>query len=306
MEIGDFSGDKPTKAGLCAIIGKPNAGKSTALNAVLAEKLSIVSEKPQTTRKKVVGVLTLDNKQVVFYDNPGLINPRYELQKRMMDYVAESVADADLILIVVDVVDYIKKGEFTQKKYLEALKESGKPIIIALNKVDLLADKKSLLPLIDNLSKSGVFDEIIPISALKNENMNALVDSVMNRLPESPFYYDPEFISYQSQRFFVSELIREKVYEKYRQEIPYSTEVNIREFKEREKGKWFISADIIAERKSQKGIILGEKGSKIKELGADSREAVENFLGRPVYLELFVKIRDKWRDNKNMLRSFGY
>jgi len=295
-----------TKAGFVTIIGKPNAGKSTLLNSILGMKLSIVTPKPQTTRKKVLGIHNTENEQIIFLDTPGILKPKYEMQKSMMSYVNNSISDADILLVILDLGKYKSLDQYFDEIFLNYLKKSEKPKILAINKIDNFKDVKNVLPIIRDVSKLGIFNEIIPISALKNENIENLLKVLVKFLPDSEFYFDPDTLSIQNERFFVSELIRENVFKKYSQELPYSTEVHIAEFKEREKGKWYISAEIIVERKSQKIIIIGQKGEKLKSIGLKSREAIEEHLGKEIYLELFVKVRDNWRDNKNLLSSYGY
>jgi len=293
------------KAGYVAIIGKPNAGKSTLLNAFVGEKLSIITPKPQTTRKKVIGIYTKDETQIVFIDTPGMLEPKYEMQRKMMEYVEESFADSDALCMLFDATEF-ESGFKLPEKFMTALKSLKKPKVLAINKIDLLKNVKLVLPMIKHFSELGIFDEIVPISALKSAETGTLIKLFEKYIPENEFYYDEEFLSIQNERFFVSELIRENVFKSFEQEIPYSTEVNVVEFKERELGKWYISAEIIIERESQKIIVIGEKGAKIKEIGEKSRKDIEAHLGMPVYLELFVKVRNKWRNDKNLLKSYGY
>ncbi len=295
-----------TKAGFVALIGKPNSGKSTLMNAIMGEKLSIVTNKPQTTRKRVKGIYSADDFQAVFVDTPGIVKPKYQMHRSMMNYVEEAVVETDIITVIID-SDAMKKGYDVPNEYIiNLLKKNKAPKILLLNKIDLDADIKKMLPLVDEMNKLGIFDEIIPISALKNSNIDTYLNVLKKYMPESPFYYDPEMLSTQPERFFVSEIIREHVFKGYSKEIPYSTEVNIIEFKEREEGKWFIHAEIIVERKSQKIIIIGKKGAKIKDIGQRARADIEEHLQMPVFLELFVKVRDKWRDNPTMLKHYGY
>lgn len=294
-----------TKAGFVTIIGMPNAGKSTLLNSILGDKLSIVTDKPQTTRKQVLGIRSDKNNQVIFLDTPGLLKPRYEMQRSMMRYVNDSLETADIITIIWDLEKDKDKFDLLDRRF-EFLGKIKKPKILLLNKIDTYDNIKEILPIIAKASEKGIFDEIIPISAIKNASVDEYLEVLKKYLPESPFYYDPELLSTQSERFFVSELIRENIFKRFREEIPYSTEVSIVEFKEREEGKWFISADIIVEKGSQKGILIGKKGAKIKEIGEVSRKAIEEHLQMPVFLELFVKVREKWRDKPNMLKNMGY
>lgn len=295
-----------TKSGYIAIIGKPNAGKSTLMNSILGTKLSIVTHKAQTTRKKVFGIYSDSYKQMIFLDTPGIIKPEYEMQNVMMSYVDSSLDEADVIVFMVDLSRINSIDKFAPEKIIEYLSKNIKPKILILNKTDLVKDKKSILPIIDSFNSLDLFHEIMPISALDASEARQVTEVITKYLPESPFYYDPEIISTQPERFFISEIIREKIFEGYSEEIPYSAEVNISDYKERDTGKWYISADIIVERPSQKAIIIGEGGKKIKQIGKAARIDIERHLGMPVFLELFVKVREKWRDNKSLLRSYGY
>jgi len=294
-----------TKAGYIAIVGKPNAGKSTLMNKIVGAKLSIVTPKPQTTRKKVLGIYTGESTQMVFLDTPGILKPRYEMQKSMMDYVDSAMDEADIIAVIVDVEKYAK-GKYFPLGFKSALKNLNKPKIAIINKIDTAADRKEILPVMGDLLTEEIFDEIVPISALNETNIAELISVLEERLPEGPFFYEADLISSQPERFFVAELIRERVFTLFEDEVPYSTEVNIIEFKERENGKWYISADIIVERDTQKRIIIGSKGEKIKEIGQSARLEIEEHVGLEIFLNLFVKVRKDWRDNKGMLKSFGY
>ena len=294
------------KSGYIAIIGKPNVGKSTLMNAIIGSKLSIVTPKPQTTRRNVLGIYTQKETQMVFIDTPGVLKPRYELHKSMMNFVEESLSGADIIIVIADVTRPETATRVLTPPFIEALKTLKKPCIAILNKMDALSDKTQALPFISALEELGVFTEFIPISALQKDNTDTLVHILESLLPEGEFFHDPEILSTKPQRFFVSELIRETLFELFKEEIPYSTEVTISEFKEREKGKWYIAADIIIEKESQKAILIGEKGSKIKQIGLLSRDKVEEHLEFPVFLELFVKVREDWRSKTTYLRSFGY
>jgi GTP-binding protein Era len=322
----------PSKAGFIAIIGEPNVGKSTLMNAILGTKLSIVTPKPQTTRKSILGIYTDDaptNKelppvQMVFFDTPGILNPSYGLHRSMMEFVRSSVEGADVLLVVFDALKLTGQGAKKKRGTSKAISSEehplailtkrlkitfeaiGKPVIVAINKMDALGDKKQVLPAMDALLKTGVVREVFTISALENKYVSDLLNALRSLMPAHEFFYDAEMLSEQPQRFFVSEIIREAVFLGYEDEIPYSTEINITEFKEREAGKWFISAEIIVERATQKGIIIGKQGAKLKETGANARTAIEAYLELPVFLELYVKVREGWRDNQTYLRSFGY
>ncbi len=295
-----------TKSGYIALVGKPNAGKSTLMNALMGTKLSIVTPKPQTTRKRVLGIYTDGDMQIVFHDTPGLLKPKYEMQRTMMEYVDDSMRDADIIAVLLDLEKCRDPKTYFHETFIENLSRIKKPKILLLNKLDTKTDRKEVLPLIIAINEMALFDEIIPMSALKSSNIGTFLEVAKKYLPEGVFYYDPEMLSTQPQRFFVSEMIREHIFRGFGDEVPYSTEVSISEFKERENGKWFISADIIVERDSQKKIMIGKGGLKIKTIGEKARADIEEHLGLPIYLELFVKVRKDWRDKKNMLKSFGY
>ncbi len=296
----------PTYAGTIAVIGKPNAGKSTLLNAILGEKISIVTHKAQTTRRTVLGISTRENYQSIFLDTPGFLKPKYKLQKAMIGYIERAVGDADILLIIIDASKLISEAESFEDEFYQYLKPINKPKILALNKLDLLDNRKKMLPLMDKAIKENIFNEVIPISALKKVSIQEVLKTIEKYLPESDFLYDPEYLSIQPEKFFVAELIRENIFNVFSQEIPYSTEVVITQFKEREKSKWFISAEIIVERNSQKQILIGHEGQMIKKIGELSRKRIEEHLQTDVYLDLFVKVRDKWRNNNTLLKSYGY
>lgn len=294
------------KCGNIALIGEPNVGKSTILNALIGTKLSIVTSKPQTTRRRVVGIRTDENTQMIFIDTPGIIEPRYELHRAMMEKLDFALIDADLIGFVIDVSTFISVEHSLRKKVKERLVTTTKPLILILNKIDLMKDSKLVLPIIDEFAKLNLFREIVPTSATKLAGIDELLKVFQTYLPEDEFLYDPEILSTQTERFFVTELIREKIFQMFKDEVPYSTEVNVIEFKEREKGKWFISAEIIVEKDSQKPIIIGAGGKRIKKIGEATRKEIEFHLGHEVFLELFVKVQPRWRNNKSILKYFGY
>ncbi|OGC42162.1 GTPase Era [candidate division WOR-3 bacterium RBG_13_43_14] len=287
------------KAGYVAIIGKPNVGKSTLLNRLIATKLSIVSAKPQTTRQRVLGVLTEGDYQCYFIDTPGILAPAYELQKRMLLEIKNSLKDADIVIWVID-------PWFKTANSAEAMAgiEINRSWICAINKIDLVAPL-TILPLIDRLRVHQMSD-IIPLSALTGQNIDALKRTIFKKLPENRFVYPEEYISDRPERFFVAEIIREQIYHLYAEEIPYSTCVIIDEYKEREQAKDFIRAIIYVERDSQKGIIVGKQGKTLKKVGTISRKAIEAFTGRTVYLELWVKVKENWRKNKEFLKELGF
>ncbi len=294
-----------TKAGYVAILGLPNAGKSTLLNALLAQKISIVNEKPQTTRKRILGILSEENYQVIFLDTPGILKPAYLLQEKMMEDVIRSIQDADIFVLMIDVYDDPEGDKLLSLPEVRKILDSGIPVILALNKVDKI-QQEVVTVMLTKFEGKGNFKSIIPLAASVNYNVQKVLVEIVDLLPENPKFYPDEIVADANERFFVSEIIREKILEFYREEIPYSVEVLINDFKEREANKDYIDAEIVVEKDSQKGIIIGKQGTMIKKLGAESRKAVEEFLGREVYLELRVKVRKNWRSDEKMLRSFGY
>lgn len=294
------------KVGYVSIIGLPNVGKSTLLNAILKQKISIVTAKPQTTRKKILGILTEPNYQIIFLDTPGIVKPAYLLHEKMLEEVNESIKDADVIIIIFDVSSEGKIKESEENEIIkELIAQNKKPIILALNKVDSIKQEQAQ-QLVNHYESLKKFKAVIPIAASLNFNIDRLIQEIVELLPEGEKYYPDDIISEATERFFVSEIIREKIFELYEDEIPYSTEVIIADFKERTTGKDFISAEIIVERDSQKPIIIGKDGKAIKKLGEVARKAIEEFLQKEVYLELRVKVKEKWRSNEKMLKYFGY
>ncbi|MCY3595499.1 MAG: GTPase Era [Rhodothermaceae bacterium] len=286
------------KNGYVALIGKPNVGKSTLLNALMGQKLSIVTPKAQTTRHRVLGILTEESTQIIFLDTPGIMRPNTSLDQAMMRKVRDSVADADLIIFIVDA-----RADEPDSQGLKTILD--RPAILALNKTDLVKQDQ-LLPLVDAYTNLHPFKAIVPISALKETNLDALMGEIRNCLPSGPALYPAEMISEHPERFFVAEIIREKVFEQFRQEIPYSSTVVISNFVERDQAKDLIEADIIVERPSQKGILIGAKARALKAIGIKARQDIEQFLEREVYLKLFVRVRKDWRNQGQLLRSFGY
>lgn len=294
------------KVGYVSIIGLPNVGKSTLLNAILKQKISIVTAKPQTTRKKILGILTEPNYQIIFLDTPGIVKPAYLLHEKMLEEVNESIKDADVIVMIFDVSSEGKIKESEENEIIkELITQNKKPIILVLNKVDSIKQEQAQ-QLVNHYESLKKFKAVIPIAASLNFNIDRLIQEIVELLPEGEKYYPDDIISEATERFFVSEIIREKIFELYEDEIPYSTEVIIADFKERKTGKDFISAEIIVERDSQKPIIIGKDGKAIKKLGEVSRKAIEEFLQKEVYLDLHVKVKEKWRSNEKMLKYFGY
>lgn len=294
-----------SRVGYVAIVGEPNVGKSTLVNNLVGAKLSIVSAKPQTTRRSVLGIRTDASAQMIFIDTPGVLTPRYLLHERMLGYIERALADADALLLMLDASSPdLDRLLATPLGDVRAL---GKPMICALNKVDLLHEKKQLLPAMSKLIDLGIFREVVPISAMTGANVEELAAGLAALLPEGELLYDPEQLSEQPERFFVTELIREQALHLYRQEIPYAMEVQIVEYKERPlPEKTYIHAELVVERDTQKRIVIGSRGESLRRLGERARTAIEEFLGVPVYLELFVKVREDWRSSEGKLRSFGY
>ena len=293
------------KAGFVSIIGKPNVGKSTLMNVLVGERLSIITPKAQTTRHRILGIVNEAEYQIVFSDTPGIIKPKYSLQESMMSFVNGSLTDADVLLFVTDINE-----EHDEEDVLEKILNRNIPTIVLINKID-----KALQEQVDE--KIAYWQEklnpvaIYAISALHNHNVGGLLDRVLEMLPEHPPYYDKEDLTDRSERFFVSEIVREKIFLNYQKEIPYSTEVIVKSFKEEElkngKGQMVrISAEIVVERDSQKNILIGTGGSMLKKVGTEARVEIEKFLDTKVFLELFVKVIPDWRSKKNYLKSFGY
>lgn len=287
------------KSGFVNIFGKPNAGKSTLLNSLIGEKLAIVSPKVQTTRHRIKGILNAKDYQIIFSDTPGIIEPKYKLHEKMMQAVKSSLEDADVALLIVDIKDNLEEAD----EIFSALALKV-PSIVVLNKADLVT-KERVDESIRFFSKKKYCKKVIIISALRNLGLKELLDEIISLLPEGePFYVDDN-LSDLPMKFFVGELIREKIYNLYKEEIPYHTTVLVQQFKEKTT-LTKITAEIIVQRETQKGIILGEKGKMIKELGTQARKDIEEFIGNKVFLELFVKVRPKWRDNELHLREYGY
>ena len=293
------------RCGYVAIVGEPNVGKSTLMNAMIGQKLSIVTPKPQTTRHKILGFQSTDGHQVIFLDTPGIIKPKYLLQEVMMSVASSALADADAVLFMIDASDPKTDADLIHEEAFSKLQGLQKPVFLVINKADAV-NKVAILPIIDFYSKTFAFTDIFPISALKSDGTAELLKAIVKALPVHPPLYPLDIVSEHDERFFVSEIIREKIFEKYQQEIPYSTTVEIVEFKEREAGKTFINADIFVERESQKGILIGKGGEALKQIGRWARKDIEAFLQHAVFLELHVKVRRDWREDKVALAKFGY
>ena len=287
------------KAGFVNIFGKPNAGKSTLLNALMGEKLAIVSPKVQTTRHRIKGILTEKDYQIIFSDTPGIIEPKYKLHEKMMQAVRSALEDADLALLMVEVNDNPEEADAIFSKLRLKV-----PSILLINKIDQ-ANEAKVNQVVEFFKSKSYAKEIVPVAALSKRNLDGLLKTVLNYLPEGEPFFEGEDISDLSTRFFVGEMVREKIYELYQDEIPYHTTVIVQEYKEKET-LVKIRAEIVVQRDTQKGIILGEGGKMIRKLGTESRLEIEKFIGRKVFLELFVKVRPKWRDNDLHLREYGY
>jgi GTP-binding protein Era len=288
------------KAGFVNIFGKPNAGKSTLLNAIMGEKMAIVSHKVQTTRHRIKAILTEDNYQIIFSDTPGIIEPKYKLHEKMMQAVKGSLEDADLALLMFDIKENPEESDLIfSSLHLKV------PAIIVVNKIDTQKDSKKLEEIESFFKEKKYCREVIAISAINKEGIDQLLNRILSYIPEGAPFFEGDDISDLPTKFFVSELIREKIFELYQEELPYHSAVLVREFKEKTT-LIKISADIIVQRETQKGIIIGDKGTMIKKLGTLARIDIEAFLGSKVFLELFVKVRDKWRDNETFLKEYGY
>ncbi|MFM7054756.1 MAG: GTPase Era [Bacteroidota bacterium] len=287
------------KAGFVAIIGKPNVGKSTLLNAMLGEQLSVVTHKAQTTRHRIKGIMNGENYQVVFSDTPGVLKPAYTLQERMMDAVDSSLEDADAVLLVVECGEKKAADEI-----VERLQKSKLPLVIAINKVDL-TDQEQLELAVEYWQTSLAPKAIVPVSATEGFHTEQLKDVLVSLMPEGPAYYSKDDLSDRNVRFFVTEMIREQILKQYSKEVPYSCEVIVNEYKEDAEIDR-IRCEIIVDRESQKAILLGNKGSAIKQLGIHSRKRIEQFIGKHIFLELTVKVRNDWRNDPKTLDRLGY
>lgn len=288
------------RSGYVAIIGKPNAGKSTLMNRLLGSKVSITTHKPQTTRHQILGIHSEEDLQIIFLDTPGVIDPRYELQKAMMKTVDRARTDADIILLIVDVTDYEIPGRIF--KMFSSLR--NKKIFLIINKIDKTSDQQCEV-VAKKIQEKFDFDDTMFVSALNGEGLQNLMDTVKANIKPGPPFYPKDMLSEQPVRFFVAEMIREQLFLLYHQEIPYSSTIDIVQYDERDDLD-FISADIIVNRDSQKGILIGKGGKAIKKLGKSAREVIQKFVDKKVYLDLHVKVREKWREDPNRVRHYGY
>ena len=291
------------RSGFITIAGAPNAGKSTLLNRLLGEKISITSKKPQTTRNRILGVLHRPKAQLIFYDTPGVFEAKDKLNIRIVDEALSAVGDADLILVVVDVSHPDSSAE---RFLVKRIRRQTRPVILALNKIDLV-EKSSLLKLIVKWSETHPFEAVVPICAQDGTQVDELITAMVNVLPQGPPYFPEDTLTDVPERFIVAELIREQVFRLTGEEIPYATAVTVESFNEEKDGKLIkIEANIHLERGSQKGIVIGKNGSKLKQIGTRSREQIEQLLGAKVYLKLFVRIQKNWRKDTKAIRRFGY
>ncbi len=288
------------KAGFVNIVGKPNAGKSTLLNQLMGEKLAIVTQKAQTTRHRIFGIYNEEDVQIVFSDTPGVLDPKYELQEKMMGFVKESLQDADVFLFIVDILDKSEPSEFL----IEKLNKIPIPVLLLINKIDK-SNQKEMEAAVEHWHNLLPKAEILPISALNAYNTEYILPKLKSLLPENPPYYDKDQFTDKSERFFVNEMVREKILLNYEKEIPYSVEVVTELFKEKE-GIIFIDSIIYVERETQKGILIGHKGEAIKKVGTEARLDLEKFFAKKIHLNLFVKVKKDWRKNEKDLKNFGY
>lgn len=294
---------KDYKSGFVAVIGRPNVGKSTLINSLIGQKIAIMSDKPQTTRNRIMCVLTKPDAQLVFLDTPGIHKPIDKLGEYMVKAAEGTLQEVDAIIFVVDANEKFGPGEHY---ILERLKSTKKPVVLAINKVDLLEDKEALLPIITNYNGKYDFAATVPISALEENNLEGLLDEVKKYLPKGPQYYPEDMVTDQPERLIIAEMVREKVLHLTRDEVPHSIAVDVDEMKVRDNGDNYVRVTIYVERESQKGIIIGKKGAMLKEIGAKARQDVQMLLGGKVFLDLWVKVKKDWRNRDNILKGFGF
>lgn len=293
---------KHYKSGFVAVVGRPNVGKSTLLNQIIGQKIAIVSDTPQTTRNRILGILTLPDAQILFLDTPGIHKPQHKLGEYMVNSARSALREVDLILFVSDVTESVGPGE---RFIIDMLKDEKTPVVLVLNKVDLVA-KDKLLPIISQYSAFRDFAAIVPVSALAGSNVDRLLSVIKDLLPEGPQYYPEDEVTDQPERVIAAEFIREKIFRLTREEIPHSTAVEVEEMKTRPNGDVFLRATIYVERESQKGIIIGAKGAMLKEIGQQARLDMENIFGSRFFVDLWVKVKNDWRNKEGSLRMFGY
>lgn len=294
--------DTNYKSGFIAIIGRPNVGKSTFMNKVIGQKIAIMSDKPQTTRNKIQGVLTQHDAQFIFIDTPGIHKPKHRLGDFMVKIAENTLNEVDAVLFMINADEGYGRGD---QFIIDRLQKVKSPVFLVVNKIDLVHPDK-LLPLIELYKDKYDFEEIIPISALQGNNVNRLLDVLKEHLPEGPQFYPADQVTDHPERFIISELIREKVLHLTREEVPHSIAVVIENIEKRESNAIFIQAVIVTERKSQKGILIGKQGSMLKNIGKDARKDIEALLGSKVYLELWVKVQKDWRNKQSQLYEYGF
>lgn len=290
------------KSGFISIIGRPNVGKSTFLNKVIGQKISIMSDKAQTTRNKIQGVLTKDDSQMIFIDTPGIHKPKHRLGDFMMKVAENTLNEVDAVLFMINADEGFGKGD---QFIIDRLKQVKSPVFLIINKIDLVTPEK-LLEIIDEYKDKGDFEEIIPISALQGNNVNHLLNELLKHLPDGPQYYPADQVTDHPERFVITELIREKALHLTREEVPHSIAVAMENMETRKDGVILVQATIITERSSQKGIIIGKQGSMLKNIGQQARKDIETLLGSKVYLELWVKVKKDWRNRQSQLHELGF
>ncbi|EOR26176.1 MULTISPECIES: GTPase Era [Clostridium] len=290
------------KSGFVTIVGRPNVGKSTLLNQIMGEKLSIVSNKPQTTRNNIQTILTGENHQLIFVDTPGIHKPKHKLGEYMVNSAKESMKEVDLVLFLINPEEEIGRGD---KFIIETLKNQKAPVFLVVNKIDEFTQER-VAKTLQMYSSEMEFKEIIPISALKGKNVDKLVELMINSMPEGPKYYPDDMITDVQERFVISEIVREKALRTLREEIPHGIAVDIVQMKQSPIGTWHIEVDMLCEKDSHKGIIIGKNGQSLKKIGETARYEIERFLRNKVNLKIWVKVRKEWRDNQNLLKELGY
>lgn len=288
------------KAGFVNIIGNPNVGKSTLMNKLVGERVSIITPKAQTTRHRIMGIVNTEDMQIVFSDTPGVLKPHYKLQESMLNFSQSALSDADVLIYVTDVIETLDKNE----EFLALVKAQTIPLLLLINKIDL-SNQEELDTLVSKWKEELPHAEIIPVSAKSGFNLDYVLRRIQEQIPESEPYFDKDTLTDKPTRFFVNEIIREKIFLFYQKEIPYSTEVVVEEYTDTAK-LVSIRAIIYVERESQKGIVIGHGGKALKKIGTESRRDIEAFLGKKVFLELYVKVETDWRSKENVLKNFGY
>lgn len=289
------------RAGFVNIVGNPNVGKSTLMNDLVGERISIITSKAQTTRHRIMGIVNTDDYQIVFSDTPGVLKPKYKLQESMLEFSKGALTDADIIVYVTDVIESPEKN----KEFIESVAKTNVPVLLVINKIDLLKGQNDLIKIVDCWKELIPAAEVYPTSAKEHFNVDMLMKRIVELLPDSPPFFGKDALTDKPARFFVTEIIREKILLDYDQEIPYAVQVIVEKFDKREDGI-HIMAVIYAERDSQKAILIGKGGTKLKRVGIEARKDIEVFFQKHVYLEMFVKVEKDWRNRENALRTFGY